>query len=82
MMKAESISVGCDDRFLRMPEVRKTTGLSRAHVYYLANKGEFPKPYKIGEKASAWLLSEVMSWMNSRIAETRSTRSGNLQKDS
>lgn len=66
-------TIGQDDRFLRMPEVRKTTGLSRAHVYYLAQQGQFPKPYKLGEKASGWLQSEVREWMQSRIDEGRGT---------
>lgn len=56
-----------EDRFLRMPEVRKMTGLSRAHIYYLAQQGAFPKPYKLSEKALAWLLSEVTSWMQSKL---------------
>lgn len=58
-------------RFLRLSDVKLTTGLSRSHIYQLAAKGEFPKPIKLGEKASAWIESEVQAWMASRIADSR-----------
>ena len=60
-----------NDRFLRMPEVKITTGLSRAHIYLLISKNEFPGPYKLGDRASGWLESEVRKWMNLRIAISR-----------
>ena len=57
-----------EDRFLRMPEVRSITALSRAHIYLLISKDEFPKQYKLGERAAGWLESEVLAWMNSKIS--------------
>lgn len=66
-MNTKSNTISQDDRFLRMPEVRKITGLSRAHIYYLAQQGSFPKPYKLGEKASGWLKSQIIAWMQSKI---------------
>ena len=56
-----------EDRFLRMPEVRSITALSRAHIYLLISKDEFPKQYKLGERAAGWLESEVLGWMQSKI---------------
>jgi len=47
------------DRILRWPEVHKRTGLCRSHVHDLAKKGSFPKPIKLGGRASGWLESEV-----------------------
>ena len=70
-MRNENI-VSETDRFLRMPEVREATGLSRPQIYLLISKGEFPKQIKLGEKASAWLQSEIRSWMQSRIVHSRS----------
>ena len=67
-----------NDRFLRLPEVRLTTGLSRAHIYLLISKGSFPKQIKLGEKASAWLRSEIFAWMESRITDSRSTSQQNV----
>jgi len=60
-----------EDRFLRMPEVKKTTGLSKAYLYLLISEGKFPKQYKLGERASGWLESEIRDWMNSRIANRK-----------
>ncbi len=56
------------DRFLRISEVTKTTSLSRSQIYLLISKGEFPKQHKLGERAAAWLESEIMDWMNSKLS--------------
>lgn len=56
------------DRLLRLPEVRARTGLGRDSVYRLAKAGEFPRPVKVSERASAWLESEVQAFIAQRIA--------------
>jgi prophage regulatory protein len=56
-----------DERFLRLPEVKYITALSRAHIYLLISKDEFPKQYKLGQRAAGWLESEVLAWMQSKI---------------
>lgn len=43
------------------------TGLSRSHIYALAQQGKFPKPTKLSERSSAWVESEVQEWIESRI---------------
>ena len=57
------------ENLLKMPEVRAKTGLSRSHLYALAQNGEFPKPLKLSERSSAWVESEVQDWIDSRIAQ-------------
>jgi prophage regulatory protein len=54
---------------IKLPEVRTKTGLSRSHLYALAQQGEFPKPIKLSERSSAWVESEVDGWIEERIAE-------------
>ena len=61
-----------DERFLRLPEVKHITALSRAHIYFLISKDEFPKQYKLGQRAAGWLESEVLAWMQSKITPTGS----------
>jgi len=56
-----------EERLLRLPSVESLTGLKRAHLYNLARKGLFPKPLKIGARASAWQASEVHAWIAERI---------------
>lgn len=58
-----------DKKLIKMPQVRGNTGLSKSHIYALAQKGEFPKPIKLSERSSAWVESEVQEWIDNRIAE-------------
>ena len=55
---------------LRISEVRARTGLSRSHLYQLAQCGEFPSPVKLGTapsaRASAWIESEIADWIAKR----------------
>ena len=59
------------DRFLRWPEVHQHVGLCRSYVHNLVQKGKFPKPVKLGARASGWLESEVHVWIEHRVAESR-----------
>ena len=58
------------ERFLRWPEVRQRTGICRSHAHSLAAKGQFPKPIKLGSRASAWVESQIDQWVTDRIAES------------
>ena len=55
------------ETLLRLPDVEARTGLRRSHLYSLAARGEFPKPLKLGDRASAWIEREVSEWISSRI---------------
>jgi len=50
----------------RLPQVLQRTALSRAHLYNLMSKGDFPKPRKIGKRAVCWRSDEVDQWIESR----------------
>ena len=56
-------------KLLKIKNVIALTGLSRSHLYALAQSGQFPKPVKLSERSSAWLESEVLDWIESRIAQ-------------
>ena len=60
-----------DERLIRLPQVESLTGLKRAHIYGLARRGLFPKPLKIGARASAFRQSQVMAWIQDRIREAQ-----------
>lgn len=51
-------------KLLRLEAVREITGLSRSAIYA---DHTFPQQVKIGERAVAWVESEVIEWVNSRI---------------
>ena len=58
-------------RLLRIGDVTELTKLSKSHLYALAAEGRFPKsiPLVPGGKARAWVYSEVLDYMEERIAE-------------
>lgn len=58
-------------RFLRIKLVLSMTGKTKSALY---GDPSFPKPVKIGPQASAWLESEILEWMASRIKERDDAR--------
>lgn len=55
-----------DDKYLRIKQVTERTGLSRATIYNMMNDGTFPNKTALGERAVAWLESEIIQWMETR----------------
>jgi prophage regulatory protein len=56
-------------RYLRLREVCQRVGLKPSSVYRLIGLGTFPKQVKLSERTSAWIESEVESFMASRVKE-------------
>jgi prophage regulatory protein len=52
---------------LRLPEVRRSTGLSRSTIYLRIAEGKFPKPVRLGGRAVGWLEAEIQEWLERRI---------------
>ena len=52
-------------RFLRMPEVVKTSGLSRSTILRKERDGTFPKRVKLGANSIGWRSDEVDDWLES-----------------
>ncbi|EKB9755250.1 AlpA family transcriptional regulator, partial [Salmonella enterica subsp. enterica serovar Schwarzengrund] len=50
-------------RFIRLPEVLNRTGLCKAWIYRLISRNEFPSPIKLGERAIAFLESDIDKWI-------------------
>ena len=59
------------DRFIRWPDVKISTGLSRATIWRLEKAGKFPPRKRIGAKSIAWLQSEISAWMETRATVGR-----------
>jgi predicted DNA-binding transcriptional regulator AlpA len=67
------ISGNLDDVFfLRLPEVKAITGLSKSSLYALIREKSFPAPVRIGARAVAWVRSEVRQWAAERVHASRS----------
>lgn len=55
-------------RAARLPEVLQLTGKSKTAIYQDMRDGKFPAGFLIGKRARAWMLSDVMEWLDSRKA--------------
>ena len=66
---AEIFANSSQIRFIRKKEVMHLTGLPSSTIYDLMARDLFPKSIKLaGGKAVAWLESEVLAFMQERIA--------------
>ena len=54
------------ERYLRRPDVEAKIGLSRSTLYAMMDRGEFPRPIRVGLRAVAWPESAVLAWLASR----------------
>ncbi|HGA9036601.1 TPA: helix-turn-helix transcriptional regulator [Salmonella enterica subsp. enterica serovar Java] len=53
---------------IRLTEVQRRTGYSKAWIYRLMSNREFPASVKIGSRAIGFVESEVDEWIAERIA--------------
>ena len=53
-------------KFLNRKAVYEITGKSRSTIYRDIEDGTFPRPYKTGKRAIAWLESDILDWVDSR----------------
>ena len=56
---------------LRLPEVKRSTGLSRSTIYLRIAEGTFPKPVNLGGRAVGWLEVDIQEWLQRRIEASR-----------
>ena len=61
---------------MRLPKVEAATGYKRSTIYRLVKDGKFPAPISLGARASAWIESEIIDWIQQRIDESRSGSRG------
>ena len=58
-------------QIMRRRAVEGCVGLGRSQIYALIQRGEFPKPVKLGNGpngAVGWVQCEIEEWVNQRIA--------------
>ncbi len=60
-------------QYLRFPEIKKITGLSRSTIFRLERAGNFPQRKVISPKAVGWLSDQVEGWVRSRQTANCST---------
>ncbi len=57
-----------NQKILRLPEVKQTTGHSRSTLYLRISQGLWTKPVSLGARSVGWPLSEVNTLIAARIA--------------
>lgn len=58
-------------KFIRLPEVKDKTGLSRSSIYLRMSKGEFPQSISLGDRAIGWLESDIEQWLEDKITASK-----------
>jgi prophage regulatory protein len=61
--------------FLRLPDVKAMTGLSKSSRYALIRANSFPAPVQLAPRTVGWVRSEVNQWATDRILSSRSASS-------
>jgi prophage regulatory protein len=57
------------DEVIRKADLPRYCGLKRSQIELYISLGKFPRPIKVGDRAVAWLASEIRQWQLERIAE-------------
>ncbi len=58
-------------RILRIPEVLRITGLSRASIYRLVQSGTFPPSVKLTARTICWYSTDIETWIAARAATSK-----------
>ncbi|MCP3697067.1 MAG: AlpA family phage regulatory protein [Aliivibrio sp.] len=58
-------------QIIRLPDVKKQTGLSRSSIYLRMSKGEFPQNISLGGRAVGWVSDDISQWVDHCIAESQ-----------
>ncbi len=58
-------------KFIRLPEVKNKTGLSRSSIYLRMSNAEFPQSISLGGRAIGWLNADIEQWLDERIAASK-----------
>lgn len=53
---------------LRLPEIKRLSGLSRSTIYLRISQGLMTKPISLGGRAVGWPSNEVAAINNARVA--------------
>ena len=53
------------DRMMRISEVIDVLGVSRSTLYRMVAGGGFPRPVRVGQRATRWRQSDIQQWMDS-----------------
>ena len=70
-MSGETKHSTFDCEVWRMRQLVQVLNLSRSRIYEMVQTGEFPPPFLLSTRASAWPAAQVRDWLNERQAQGR-----------
>ncbi|TWX65946.1 AlpA family phage regulatory protein [Colwellia demingiae] len=59
-------------KMLRLPSVIELTGLSRSSIYLRMKNNVFPQSISLGDRAIAWLESDIEQWIEEKVSLAKS----------
>jgi len=65
-----------DQTLIRPRGAAAMLGISRKHLYALAEQPDFPKRIYISDRVVAWRVQDLEGWINTRPATYAPTRQG------
>jgi prophage regulatory protein len=58
-------------KFLRLPQVKQITGLSKSSIYARIAEGTFPKQIPLGPRLVVWVESDIQNWIAELVSAAR-----------
>jgi len=55
-------------QFLRLPQVKTITGLSKSSIYTRISEGTFPKQISLGPRLVVWVESDIQNWITEQVS--------------
>ena len=59
-----------DRAILRLPDVKRLTGLGKTTIYKLMGEGKFPPRVILTARTVGWLVCDVREWLEGRSFAT------------
>ena len=53
--------------FIRLPQVKEITSLSKSSIYRLMEQGDFPKQVSLGARSVVWVRAQVEEWCAQKV---------------
>jgi prophage regulatory protein len=60
-----------NQKLLRLPQVKASTGLSKSSIYARIAEGTFPKQIPLGPRLVVWVESDIQKWITEQVSATQ-----------
>jgi prophage regulatory protein len=58
-------------KFVRLPQVKQSTGLSKSAIYARIAEGTFPRQIPLGPRLVVWVESDIQNWIAEQVSAAR-----------